>query len=106
MLPELSNFYCHPGRAGGTPGWIRLLVIGVPEAPCAAAPIAILKTPEARDLSRYWSVISTNSPGFSDRPLMVSPLTVIPEVLEETVLPLPFRTVRFDVVKDELSSLR
>ena len=22
VLPELSNFYCHPGRAGGSPSWI------------------------------------------------------------------------------------
>jgi hypothetical protein len=22
-LPKMSNCYCHPGKAGGTPGWIR-----------------------------------------------------------------------------------
>ena len=23
ILPEFSKFYCHPGRAGGSPFWIR-----------------------------------------------------------------------------------
>jgi hypothetical protein len=24
ILPEMSNFYCHPGRAGGFPIWFRI----------------------------------------------------------------------------------
>jgi hypothetical protein len=23
ILPEFSKFYCHPGKAGGSPFWIR-----------------------------------------------------------------------------------
>jgi hypothetical protein len=30
-LPEMSNCYCHPGKAGGTPGWIRLITINTGE---------------------------------------------------------------------------
>jgi hypothetical protein len=27
ILPEMSNFYCHPGRAGGSPIWFRIIYI-------------------------------------------------------------------------------
>jgi hypothetical protein len=26
ILPELSNFYCHPGKAGGSPRAFRLVI--------------------------------------------------------------------------------
>jgi hypothetical protein len=28
-LPKRSNFYCLPGRAGGTPVWIRKTAVSV-----------------------------------------------------------------------------
>jgi hypothetical protein len=28
LLPELSNFYCHPGRAGGSPFVISAMPVG------------------------------------------------------------------------------
>jgi hypothetical protein len=30
ILPEFSKFYCHPGRAGGSPFWIRMFAIASP----------------------------------------------------------------------------
>src|ERR1035437_2977489 len=27
ILPEFSKFYCHPGRAGGSPFWIRVAAL-------------------------------------------------------------------------------
>jgi hypothetical protein len=28
ILPELSNFYCHPGKAGGSPRAFRISLCG------------------------------------------------------------------------------
>ncbi len=40
LLQELSNFYCHPGKAGGTPLVIRVLsplrCFVVPQSQCRA----------------------------------------------------------------------
>ncbi len=55
ILPELSNFYCRPGRAGGTPLVIRSLTLCAPKTRSArmVLPSAGVSVSRVRPCSGY-----------------------------------------------------
>jgi hypothetical protein len=63
LLPELSNFYCHPGRAGGLPGLLGCLL---PSG--ASAPPRVLFTNCPRALPRRWLDLSFRDISSGDLP--------------------------------------